>query len=174
MDIKLENILISSQGVLRLCDFSFTTPANNFVNKKMGTMAYMAPELYNASNMPCKAQSTDMFSMGVLFFMLAFGAAPFQSAEFSDGFFNFLKMRPGNKDFFRFHPHTRSLFSSNQIPKDFQDLILELLKTEPNQRVQQVEDLISHPFFTSTIADPAQAIEEGKEILVQHAGTAKP
>jgi len=77
MDIKLENILISSQGVLRLCDFSFTMPANNFVNKKMGTMAYMAPELYNASNMPCKAQSTDIFSMGVLFFMLAFGAAPF-------------------------------------------------------------------------------------------------
>lgn len=55
MDIKLENILISKEGVLRLCDFSFSMPGYNFVNKKMGTTAYMAPELYEASNMPCKA-----------------------------------------------------------------------------------------------------------------------
>ena len=131
MDIKLENILISSDGILKLCDFGFSMPANNFVTKKMGTMAYMAPELYNASNMPCRAQTTDIFSLGVLFFMIAFGSPPFQSAEFSDSFFNFLKMRPGNKDFFRFHPHTRSLFSSHKIPHELQDLLLEMLKVEP-------------------------------------------
>lgn len=77
MDIKLENILISDTGVLKLCDFGFSMPANNFVTKKMGTQAYMAPELYKASEMPCKAQTTDIFSMGVLFFMIAFGSPPF-------------------------------------------------------------------------------------------------
>jgi len=37
MDIKLENILISKEGILKFCDFGFSMPATKFVNKKMGT-----------------------------------------------------------------------------------------------------------------------------------------
>lgn len=154
MDIKLENILISEEGLLKLCDFGFSLPSNNYVNKKMGTLAYMAPELYNSSNMPCRAQATDVFSLGVLFFMLAFGSPPFQSAEFSDSFFNYIKMRPGNRDFFRFHPHSRALFGSKLIPTDLMDLLLEMMRVDPNQRVQNVSNLIDHPFFQSSIANP--------------------
>jgi len=91
--------------------------------------------------------------------MIAFGSPPFQSAELSDSFFNFLKMRPGNKDFFRFHPHTRSLFGSNKIPHDLMDLLLEMLRVEPTQRVQNVDHLVNHPFFTSTVTDPIYAME---------------
>ena len=116
MDIKPDNILITKKGTLKLCDFSFSMASNGFVNKKMGSGAYMAPELHGASNIPCKAQPTDLFSLGVLFFVLAFGAPPFQSADESEGYFCFLKSRPGSKDFFRFHEKTRSLFSSKKIP----------------------------------------------------------
>jgi len=65
----------------------------------------MAPEIYDAGNTPCRAAITDIFSLGVLFFMLAFGAPPFQSAQQTDSFYSFLKMRP--EMFFKFHPHTR-------------------------------------------------------------------
>lgn len=132
MDIKLENILISKEGVLKFCDFGFSMPAQNFVNKKMGTQAYMAPEIYNAFEMPCKAMPTDVFSLGVLFFMMAFGAPPFQSAEFSDGYYSYLKLRPGNTDFFRFHPHTRALYGRGQIPVSFMNMILSMLMADPN------------------------------------------
>jgi serine/threonine protein kinase len=37
MDIKLENILISQQGILKFCDFGFSMSANGFVDRKMGT-----------------------------------------------------------------------------------------------------------------------------------------
>lgn len=56
MDIKLENILIADDGTLKFCDFGFAKPINSFVNMKMGTPNYMAPEMHQAAEMPCKAQ----------------------------------------------------------------------------------------------------------------------
>jgi hypothetical protein len=73
--------------------------------------------------------------MGVMFFMLAFGAPPFHSAELSDGFFSFLKMRPDSTDFFRFHPHTRNLYHENKIPESLMKMILAMLRAEPSQRI---------------------------------------
>jgi len=48
MDIKLENILVSNEGHLKLCDFGFSTFVSNLVTKKLGTEAYMAPEIHTA------------------------------------------------------------------------------------------------------------------------------
>lgn len=115
----------------------------------MGTQIYMAPEIHNAKDIPCRAQATDIFSLGVLFFMLAFGVPPFHSAEMSDGFFAFLKARPDSLDFFKFHPHTRTLYRDNKIPTTFMKMLLEMLCAEPTQRVQQVEQLLTFDFFKS-------------------------
>jgi len=135
MDIKLENILIADDGSLKFCDFGFAKPLNGFVNMKMGTTVYMAPEMHQASEMPCKAQATDMFSLGVLLFMLAFGAPPFHAAVNTDGFFSFLVLKPGNSDFFKFHPHTRLLYRDKKIPQSFMDLLLAMMMVEPSSRV---------------------------------------
>lgn len=67
--------------------------------------------------------------------MLAFGVPPFHSAEMSDGFFAFLKARPDSIDFFKFHPHTRTLFRENKIPVNFMKMLLSMLRAEPSQRV---------------------------------------
>ena len=107
----------------------------------------MAPEIHSADTMPCDAQVADIFSLGVLFFMLAFGVPPFASAELKDGFFSFLKARPDSMDFFKFHPHTRLLYRDGKIPEGFMMLLLAMLKADPSQRVQQVEQLLSFDFF---------------------------
>ena len=85
------------------------------ISKILGTQSYMAPEIYNSRTTPCNAKMTDIFSLGVLFFILAFGAPPFHSAQMSDSYFKFLKMRPGNLDFFKYHPHTKHLYKSGQL-----------------------------------------------------------
>ena len=118
---------------------------------KMGTPVYMAPEMHQASEMPCKAQATDIFSLGVLLFMLAFGAPPFHAAVNTDGFFSFLVLKPGNSDFFKFHPHTRLLFRDKKIPQSFMDLLLAMLMVEPSTRVQEVGKLLDFEFFKEEI-----------------------
>ena len=55
MDIKLENILIDNFGILKLCDFGFSSYSQSLVSKKLGTEAYMAPEIHDARMVPCKA-----------------------------------------------------------------------------------------------------------------------
>lgn len=80
MDIKLDNILISNEGNLKLCDFGLSTPATSLISKKLGTEAYMAPEIHYARQTPCVAKCTDIFSLGILFFIMTFGAPPFHTA----------------------------------------------------------------------------------------------
>jgi len=46
MDIKLENILVADDGSLKFCDFGFATPLGSYIDKKMGTPVYMAPEIH--------------------------------------------------------------------------------------------------------------------------------
>jgi len=45
LDIKLENILVSNDGVLKLCDFGMVQSIESNVAKRMGTEMYMAPEV---------------------------------------------------------------------------------------------------------------------------------
>uniref|UniRef100_A0A7S3CNF7 Protein kinase domain-containing protein n=1 Tax=Strombidium rassoulzadegani TaxID=1082188 RepID=A0A7S3CNF7_9SPIT len=169
MDIKLENILISKEGILKFCDFGFSMPVSTYVTRKMGSSFYMAPEIYEASQMPCKAQQTDIFSLGVLFFMMAFGAPPFSEATMNDGFFSFIKLRPGNTDFFKFHPHTRQLFRAKAIPENFQRLLLAMLMHEPSKRVQRVQDLREFDFFKESEQDLCfKDMEFGAKRLIQH------
>lgn len=110
MDIKLENILIGNDGALKICDFGLSAPVESVITKKLGTPSYMSPEVHLAPFEACRARPTDIFSMGVLFFILAFGGPPFKAAVKNDIYYNFLNMKPGNSDFFKYHPHTKELF----------------------------------------------------------------
>jgi serine/threonine protein kinase len=77
MDLKLENLLISDEGQVKLCDFGFSLYSQTPVSKTIGTPFYMAPEIHLASQNACNGKLADFFSLGVLFFILAFGVPPF-------------------------------------------------------------------------------------------------
>ena len=81
-DVKLENILISSEPrAVKLADFGYAKFATE-TNKPAGTSFYQAPEVLNAQL--CSGQLTmeeskksDVFSLGVVLFYLICGRPPF-------------------------------------------------------------------------------------------------
>lgn len=75
-DIKPENIMIGKDGELKLIDFGLSRRVAG-VNSKMTTIAgtpyYMAPEVLDGEyNSQC-----DIWSLGVLFYVLVSGYLPF-------------------------------------------------------------------------------------------------
>jgi len=86
-DVKPGNILVNSQGVIKLVDFglakafvtvteteSIVTALGNFV----GTLHYAAPEVLNGR--PADARS-DLYSLGVVLYEMASGVLPFAGIE---------------------------------------------------------------------------------------------
>lgn len=81
-DIKLDNILIKSHAPLKIkiIDFGFAEKINRdkLVNGQ-GTAGYIAPELFDSSPY---TENCEIFSLGILFFILLSGNSPFRSANY--------------------------------------------------------------------------------------------
>lgn len=89
-DIKLENALLDRSGpraILKLCDFGYASrnqacpsdPVN--CRRAVGTPEYMAPELLSGKSAPYDGKQADIWSMGVLLFVMLAGAFPFWREE---------------------------------------------------------------------------------------------
>ena len=84
LDIKLENILIGYDFEPKIADFGFAQPVDRFYNRCVGTQTYLAPEIdacATNSRMSYNVVTADIFSLGVLFFILMFRVYPWDKAS---------------------------------------------------------------------------------------------
>ena len=75
--MKPQNILISANGVIKLCDFGFARAMSNntvVLTSIKGTPLYMSPEL--VQEMPYD-HTADLWSLGVIIYELFVGQPPF-------------------------------------------------------------------------------------------------
>ena len=80
-DIKLENILLIKNDIVKIIDFGFAVKTNKETYQKLfcGTPSYMAPEIVNKEKYI--AQYSDIWSLGVLFFAMLYGRFPFRAKK---------------------------------------------------------------------------------------------
>jgi serine/threonine protein kinase len=88
-DLKLENILVDDQLNIKIADFGFASYKNiDCLKSYRGTMTYMAPEIKEGKQY--KGTQVDLFSFGVILFILVHGIFPFKEARTEEYFYNLL------------------------------------------------------------------------------------
>ena len=72
-DLKVDNLLLTEAGSIRITDFGLAClePLDQLLSSRVGTMRYFAPELL--SSHPYKAKPADVWAAGILIFELVSG-----------------------------------------------------------------------------------------------------
>jgi serine/threonine protein kinase len=88
-DLKLENLLVDDNLNMKLADFGFASfKSIDCLKSYRGTMTYMAPEIKEGKLY--KGTQVDLFSFGVILFILVHGIFPFKEARPEEYFYNLI------------------------------------------------------------------------------------
>jgi len=88
-DLKLENILVDGDMTLKVADFGFATYKHiSKLKSYRGTKTYMAPEIKEGKTYD--GRQIDIFSVGVILFIIVMGIFPFQEAVKDDYYYKLL------------------------------------------------------------------------------------
>ena len=161
-DLKLENLLITATGQVKVSDFGMSkdTSVNSMPKTQVGTISYMAPEVTminkRGSGVQDYGSAADLWSIGVILYVLVCGTYPFgfdgPSAQGGIPTFRvYERIRSGAVDF----PSTLSL--------EILELLRGLLTTTPEAR-WQIEQIKACNFFTGGkfyVPPPVVEIELG-------------
>jgi serine/threonine protein kinase len=140
-DLKLENILVDNDINLKVADFGFATYKKiTKLNSYRGTMTYMAPEIKEGKTYDGK--QIDMFSTGVILFIMVQGIFPFKEAKKDEYFYNLILT--GKLD-----QYWAKVGGQNLSP-EFKDLILKMFSYDGSKR-PTVDELKNHPWMLKPI-----------------------
>ena len=82
--MKPQNILISANGIVKLCDFGFarSMSTNTIVLTSIkGTPLYMAPEIFEGE---AYSHKVDVWALGCVFYQMLTGITPFTGMDKKD------------------------------------------------------------------------------------------
>jgi len=142
-DLKLENILIDDNLSLKVADFGFACYKNiDKLNSYRGTMTYMAPEIKEGKQY--KGTQVDMFSIGVILFIIVQGIFPFKEARKEEFFYNLLLTG-------KLETYFQKVNGKN-LSDDFKDLILKFFSHNGDDR-PTIEQVRAHPWMQADTFD---------------------
>ena len=142
-DLKLENILVDDNLNLKVADFGFACYKNiDALRSYRGTMTYMAPEIKEGKTYVGK--QVDMFSIGVILFIIVQGIFPFKEARKEEYFYSLLLNGQIDTYF--------SKTNGTNLSEDFKDLILKLFSYNGAER-PTIEQIRAHPWMQTETFD---------------------
>jgi len=125
-DIKLENVLVDTSSMtLKVADFGYAAIGTEPLKSYRGTFTYMAPEIKEGNKL-YDGHKADLFSAGVVLFILVRGIFPFKEARKEEFFYNLLCER-------NFQEYW-SKVESEYLSEEFRDLIQRMLAYDPKAR----------------------------------------
>lgn len=147
-DIKPENLLYNSKdnaAVLKLTDFGFAkeTSLQNPLQTPCYTPYYVAPEVLGPEKYD---KSCDMWSLGVIMYILLCGFPPFYSNTGQ-------AISPGMKRRIRMGQYEFPNPEWAEVSEEAKQLIHQLLKTDPNERMT-INKFMNHPWINQLMVVP--------------------
>jgi serine/threonine protein kinase len=152
-DIKLENIMINPK-TFRIClaDFGHSEvlqPSQRLFTMR-GTPCYVAPEMVLHEGKGYDGFSSDMYSLGVVFYALWFGSFPFEDLE-TEKYYSNLKSQmvvarqTKKKTTNRISRQDLKFQTDKKIPAKIRDILCRLLSLDEHFRMSILE-LTEHEF----------------------------
>lgn len=151
-DLKLENILIDSQLTFKLIDLGLSAAGDlNRVTGAVGSPSYVAPEVLTDAHY--NGRRVDIFSMGVLVFIMVQGKFPHGTKILKDKYYDLIK----NK---RYDAYFKAVDGVN-LSQNFKDLIMSLLAFNPAERptIAQIRE-------SAFLKEPRYNEEKARQILL--------
>lgn len=153
-DVKPGNVLLPTEEWPLLADFGLAKlqhlgGSGTNPGKPMGTPAYISPEQALGGEVDHR---TDIYALGVMLFEMVTGQVPFQATKTFDMLLKHISEPP---------PSPRTLVP--EIPEALEHIILRALAKEPDERYQDMGDMVADmealgPFSAAT--RPSEAAEE--------------
>lgn len=135
-DLKLGNLLLTSDMEVKIGDFGLATRLDTLYDRKRtmcGTPNYIAPEILNGQRGDGHSFEVDIWSLGVVMYTLLVGRPPFETEDVKD---TYKRIRANQ---FGFPEDT-------DVSESAQSLIRSILRGEPHLR-PSLKAILAHPFL---------------------------
>ena len=159
-DIKPANLMLTPEGAIKLMDFGIARVIGEQrltqVNRVVGTLEYMAPELIQGE---APSPASDIYAMGILLYELLSGKLPFASRTDYELMQAIIREKP---------IALRKL--NGQIPKELEAIVQKSLDKNPAKRFADAKEFqrALQPYFSQILVlNPAQlmALPPTQDIL---------
>ena len=137
-----ENLLLDSNGLLKISDFGLsalhntvnegmTLTSSKFLHTTCGSPNYVSPEVIDSEGCGYDGRKADIWSMGVILYVMSTGCLPFDEKSMPD---LFSKIR------------SAKYRQPKGISNDLIDLISKILIADPKQRIS-IDDIQQHSWY---------------------------
>jgi serine/threonine-protein kinase len=154
-DIKPHNVLVDSEGRLKVTDFGIARAGASQMTEAgsiIGTAQYLSPEQAKGSPVD---QTSDLYSVGILIYELLTGAVPFTGDTPVEIAMKHLSATPDPLSSHR-----------AEIPRELDKVVLRALAKDPHERYQTAEEMDADLAHVAGGGTVSRATEEAATAII--------